>query len=155
MPRMRRAWRIVKSARAGSAFDGEGARLHGGRWNSPGTPLVYTAQSESLAALELLVHLQSSPLLTSYCTIPVDFDDALVEAVAPESLPPDWRDHPAPSALQRIGDVWAAEKRSAVLQAPSAIVPSELNFVLNPRHPDFARIAVGRPRVFQFDSRLG
>jgi len=151
---MPRSWRITKSARASSAFDGEGARLYGGRWNSPGTPAVYTAESVSLAALELLVHLQATQLLVSYSSIPADFDDALVEAVAPASLSPDWRNHPAPSALQRFGDQWAARQRSVVLQVPSAIVPGELVYVLNPRHPDFGRLAIGAPTPFRFDPRL-
>lgn len=153
---MPRAWRIVKAARADSAFDGEGARRYGGRWNSPGAPLVYTAGSASLAALELLVHLQSSQLLLAYVAIPVDFDDALVEELDPASLPEDWRCHPAPVALQRLGDRWVAERRSAVLGVPSAVVPvpEESNSLLNPAHPDFDRIARGSPRPFRFDPRL-
>lgn len=148
------SWRIVKSALAAHAFDGEGARLYGGRWNSPGTGVVYTAQSEALAALELLVHLQSSQLLRSYSSISARFDDALVEAVAPARLPSAWRVYPAPAALQEIGDRWAAEQRSAVLRVPSAIVPAEFNYLLNPAHRDFARIALGKPSRFEFDRRL-
>ncbi len=151
---MPRGWRITKSARAATAFDGEGARLYGGRWNSPGAPVVYTAQSESLAALELLVHLQATWSLRSYCSIPVDFDDALVASVDPAALPPDWRDSPAPSALQQIGDQWVAAQGSVVLQVPSAIVPNELDFILNPRHPDFGRLVVGPPSGFELDPRL-
>ena len=151
---MPRSWRIAKSARAATAFDGEGARLYGGRWNSPGTVVVYTAQTESLAALELLVHLQASQLLMSYCSLPVDFDDALVEVVDPTSLPSDWRSSPAPSVLQQIGDRWAADHRSVVLQLPSAIVPREANFIINPRHPDFGSLSIGPPDSFDFDPRL-
>ena len=147
-------WRIVKSARVPSAFDGEGARLHGGRWNSPGTAVVYAAQSESLAALELLVHLQASHLLMSYSSIRVDFDDALVEVVNADKLPPEWRGHPPPSSLRSLGDRWVAEGRSVVLQVPSAVVSTELNYVLNPRHPDFTRVSVGPAKPFRFDPRL-
>ena len=148
------SFRIVKSAHAARAFDGQGARLYGGRWNSPGTAIVYTAQSEALAVLELLVHLQASHFLHSYSSIPARFDDALVEVVAARSLPASWRDYPAPSALQQIGDRWAAEGRSAVLRVPSVIVPAEVNYLLNPGHRDFATIAIGRPSRFQFDRRL-
>ena len=151
---MLRGWRIVKASHAAAAFDGEGARLYGGRWNSPGTALVYTAESEALAALELLVHVRAPQLLAAYVSIPADFDEALVESVAVASLPSGWRRYPAPSALQQIGDRWVLEGRSAVLRVPSAVVPRESNFLLNPLHGDFARVALGAPAPFEFDGRL-
>ncbi len=151
---MPRAWRIVKASRASSAFDGEGARLYGGRWNNPGTAAIYTAQSRSLAALELLVHLQASHLLMSYRSIFVDFEDALIETVDPERLASNWRDYPAPSVLQQFGDRWVSERRSAVLQVPSVVIPDEYNAIINPRHPDFDRLVIGPPKPFEFDPRL-
>jgi RES domain-containing protein len=151
---MRLGFRITKASHAGSAFDGEGARRNGGRWNGLGTAVVYTAQSQSLAALELLVHLQASHLLASYVSIAAEFADSLVEIVEPARVSRRWREHPPPSALQRFGDRWAVEQRSAVLQVPSAIVPSESNYLLNPRHPDFGEIALGTPKPFDFDRRL-
>ena len=147
-------WRIVKAARAATAFDGEGARLHGGRWNSPGAAVVYTAGSESLAILELLVHLQASRLLAAYVSIRATIDRSLVDVVAPASLPPEWRKFPAPIALQEIGNRWIAECRSAVLQVPSAVVPAETNFLLNPKHPDFRRVVIAPAAPFELDSRL-
>jgi RES domain-containing protein len=148
------SWRIVKAALAATAMDGEGARINGGRWNSPGTAVVYTSQTRSLAVLEILAHLQSSEILLSYVTIPVSFDDAVVEIVDPAQLPANWSENPAPSTLKEIGDRWAAAKRSAVLQVPSAIIPDEYNFVLDPRHPDFASVAIGEPTGFRLDPRL-
>jgi RES domain-containing protein len=151
---MPRGWRIAKASHAAAAFDGEGARLYGGRWNSPGTALVYTAESEALAALELLVHLRAPQLLAAYVSIPADFDEELVQSLAAASLPSGWRRYPAPSALQQIGDRWVLEARSVVLRVPSAVVPRESNFLLNPLHRDFARVALGRPVPFEFDARL-
>ncbi len=151
---MPRAWRIVKASRASSAFDGEGARLYGGRWNNPGTAVIYTAQSQSLAALELLVHLQASHLLMSYCSISVDCEDALIETVDPHRLASNWRDYPAPSVHQQFGDRWASERRSVVLQVPSVVIPGEFNFIVNPGHPDFDRLVIGPPNPFEFDLRL-
>ncbi len=148
------SWRIVKAAYAATAMDGEGARVNGGRWNSPGTALVYTAESRALAALELLAHLQSSEILQSYVTIPVTFDAALIRSDDRARLPAGWSASPPPAALKRIGDLWAAEKRSAVLQVPSAIVPDEHNFLLDPAHPDFASVEVGEASAFRFDRRL-
>ena len=76
------AWRITKRKHTRHAFTGEGAREFGGRWNNPGTAIVYTAQSQSLAALEMLVHLDSSDLLEKYVLIGVEFDQSLVRPVA-------------------------------------------------------------------------
>jgi RES domain-containing protein len=152
---MLEGWRIVKSARKTTAFDGEGAKRHGGRWNSPGTAVVYLAGSRSLALLELLVHLQSSRTVSSYVAIRASFAEKLVEEFDPRSLPRGWRRHPAPEALQRLGDLWVAEARSAVLRVPSAIVPEESNYLVNPSHAGFARISFASPEPFQIDARLG
>jgi RES domain-containing protein len=147
-------WRIVKSRRAASAFDGEGSRLHGGRWSSPGTRIVYTGENRSLAVLEILVHLQDAQLLSRYALIPARFADRFVEAVDAGSLPPHWNGHPAPIALQEIGDRWVAAGRSLVLRVPSAIVPAESNFLINPAHRDFRRLTIGPAEAFRLDPRL-
>jgi RES domain-containing protein len=151
---MRTGWRIMKSRHAGAAFDGEGARLYGGRWNSPGTRLVYTAQSQALAILEVLVHLDKVGVLPSYSLCAAHFEEDLVEALDPEALPDTWRSYPAPSGLRAIGDAWVAEQTSAVLQVPSVIVDDESNYLINPAHPDFPSITIGEPRPFDFDVRL-
>jgi len=148
------AWRIVKAARADTAFDGEGARLHGGRWNSPGTAIVYTAQGESLAALELLVHLHAAHLLGTYSSVSVTFEQELVAVIDAAALPSDWRAYPAPLRLQQIGDLWAADQSSVLLEVASAIVPRERLYLVNPRHPDFARLTSGPAVPFEFDRRL-
>jgi RES domain-containing protein len=148
------AWRIVKKRYAVSAFDGEGARLYGGRWNSPGVAVVYVASTRSLAALEMAVHLDRATLLDSFALIPCEFDQRLVTVVEVGSLAADWRDSPQPSEIARIGDTWAKELRSVVLAVPSAIIDGERNFLLNPAHPDFAQVKVGDPHDFVFDRRL-
>lgn len=148
------AWRITKKKHAATAFTGVGAKENGGRWNNPGTAVVYCAGSTSLAILEMLVHLESHDLLGSYVTFEVAFDESLVERVDVKSLPRSWRRSPAPGPLQRLGDEWVAGGRSAVLRLPSAIVPTEWNYLLNPAHPDFSKISVGPKRPIQFDARL-
>ena len=147
-------WRIVKSRHVGTAFDGEGARLYGGRWNSPGTRMVYTSASVSLAVLEVLVHLQDASLLSSYSLIAARFDDALVERLDRSMLPDGWRLYPASRELQRIGNEWVKNGRSAVLEVPSAVVERESNYLLNPAHPDFSSVVIGEPEPFTFDERL-
>ncbi len=151
---MATGWRIVKSRHTSTAFDGEGARLYGGRWNSPGTRMVYTSSTFSLAMLEILVNLQEARLLSSYSLIFADFDDALVERLDRSVLPDGWRAYPAPSELQRIGDEWVRSQRNAVLEIPSVIVERESNYLLNPAHPDFSSVVIGEPEPFTFDERL-
>ena len=100
------AWRITKRKHARNAFSGEGAREFGGRWNNPGTAVVYTAQSQSLAALEMLVHLDSSELLQKYVLIGVEFDESLIMSVESSALPRHWRSDPPPAEVRSIGDDW-------------------------------------------------
>ncbi len=116
--------------------------------------MVYTSESIALATLEVLVHLNESSLLTAYVLRVVEFDAKLVSRLDRSSLPPNWSDHPAPSELQFLGDAWISERRSAVLQVPSAIVPSESNYLLNPEHPDFRKLALDDPIPFRPDPRL-
>jgi RES domain-containing protein len=149
------AWRIVKRKRATTAFTGEGAHLYGGRWNSPGVAIVYTAASQSLAALEMVVHLDSSELLHNYVVFEVGIDESLVAKVGPSQLPRNWRADPPPKKVREVGDAWVRAGTSAVLQVPSATLPAEYNFLINPRHPDFPKLVIGKPSPFRFDVRLG
>lgn len=147
-------WRITSKNFIKSAFDGEGARLFGGRWNTPGIPLIYTAESRSLAVLEILVHLDSPDLLRKYVLFEVKIENARVTHLDPGSLPDNWRADPPSIDTQKIGNDWANSARSVVLRVPSAIVPGEFNFLLNPRHPDFRKLKIGQPESFFFDPRL-
>jgi len=148
------AWRIAKRKHARAAFTGEGARLFGGRWNSPGTAVVYTAESQSLAALEMLVHLESLDLLENYMLLEVRIDESLVAAVELSQLPKNWRADPPPAKVMAIGDAWVAGGISAALRVPSVLVPSESDFLLNPRHEGFHKLQIGKPLPFRFDPRL-
>ncbi len=147
-------WRISKRKHARNAFTGEGAREFGGRWSNPGTAIVYTAQSQSLAALEMLVHLESSELLEKYVLFEVEIDRSLIAQVEPSHLPRNWRADPPPAQVRVLGDEWALAATSAVLQVPSALVPGENNFLLNPQHSDFPRLRIGKLLPFHFDPRL-
>lgn len=139
---------------ADSAFDGEGARLYGGRWNSKGVRLVYTAGSLALACLELLVNIDYEGTFSDYVAIPVEFDESLVLRVAPESLPHDWQDPNALPRTRAIGDAWVARGSSAMLEVPSRVVPEETNYLLNPEHPDAGSVRIGQPRAFRLDPDL-
>ena len=148
------AWRITKRKRARSAFTGEGARLYGGRWNSPGTAIIYTAESQSLAVLEILVHLDSPELLKKYALFRVGVDESYIVDIDAAILPRNWRTEPVPGKVQKIGDEWVTNATSAVLRVPSTLVPGEFNFLLNPRHADFPKLQFSGPIPFHLDPRL-
>ena len=128
------AWRIVKRKHAKSAFTGEGARIFGGRWNTPGVPLIYTAASQSLAVLEILVHLEAPELLQRYVILEARIEESLITDGDQSRLPENWV--------------------SPVLRVPSAIVTSEHNFLINPSHRAFSRLKIAVASSFRFDSRL-
>lgn len=149
---MPEAWRITREKYAAEAFSGEGAAKMGGRWNSRGIAVVYASASRSLAALETLVHV-NPPMSLQYAIIRIEFIPELVEHITAR-LPADWRSSPAPVSTRKLGDAWAREGRSAILAVPSIIIPDETNYLLNPAHPDFRKIRIGKPAKFIFDARL-
>jgi RES domain-containing protein len=148
-----RVWRLCRGKHA--AFDGEGARLAGGRWNPRGLPIVYTSETLALAALELLVHCDAPLAPADLVAIAADVPEQLSrEEIRTRELPSGWRRYPAPEELARFGAAWARRGASALLAVPSAVVPSERNFLLNPAHPEFAKIRIAKPEPFTFDGRL-
>jgi RES domain-containing protein len=134
-----------------TAFDGEGARRYGGRWNSAGVSMVYASEHESLAVLEVRVHVAMSSVYKSFA---FDFDEELMRTFPVQQLPKDWRHEPPPVSLRRLGDQWIKAADSAILAVPSTIVPNELNLLLNPRHPDFFKIDIHTATDFTLDRRL-
>jgi RES domain-containing protein len=116
--------------------------------------MIYTAQSQALAALEMLVHLDSPDLLKKYVLFEVSIDPSYVRDLDISSLPRNWKADPAPANVQAIGDDWVAGGASAVLRVPSILVPGESNYLLNLRHRDFAKLRIGTMIPFQFDPRL-
>ena len=145
-------WRLTKARCAQTAFDGEGARLYGGRWNSPGRAVVYLAGSLALAALEILVHVRSQAELEGYVKIRVEASEDLVGTV--EALPKNWQQGRAPDETRAIGDTWLRAGETPLLRVPSVIIPEEYNYLLNPQHPRFSDLTVGEAEPFSFDPRL-
>jgi len=148
-----RVWRLCRKKYA--AFDGEGARLAGGRWNRPGTAVVYTSATLSLAVLEYFVNLSSDQAPADLVEVSAEVPEGLaITTLDPSSLPRGWRRYPAPESLAGTGSRWAEERKTAVLAVPSAVVPQEKNYLLNPGHPEFRRITVGKPQPFSLDLRM-
>ena len=152
---MPKLWRVVKRKRSATAFDGKAAQRLGGRWNSPGRPAVYTSATKSLAVLEVLVHLDVGRPLPRLVAFSFDLDDGLVDHLRASDLPRHWRTSRGLLAMQRLGDEWLASIHAVALAVPSAVVPEESNYLLNPAHPAFARLRFGRPVPFLLDPRLG
>jgi RES domain-containing protein len=147
-----RVWRLAR--RVHPVLDGEGASRAGGRWNSRGSPVVYTAGSRALAALELLAYLNpgSEPADLELFEIEVP-DDAPTHRVNVAELPPDWQT-PRHTACASRGDTWVHSGEGLLLEVPSVMIPEEPNFLLNPAHPDARRARVVGSRSFSYDPRL-
>jgi RES domain-containing protein len=147
-------WRVVKRTHAATAFDGKAAQRFGGRWNSPSRRAVYASATKSLAVLEVLVHLDVGRPLPRLVAFTFDVDDTLVDRLPAARLPRRWRTLRGLLATQQIGDEWLASRHALVLAVPSAIVPEEFNYLLDPADPAFDRLKFGRPVPFLLDRRL-
>jgi RES domain-containing protein len=146
-------WRLT--LRKHGAPDGEGASRYGGRWNKPGTPVVYTSGSLSLAALEYLVHVDSDTLPDGLVSIRATIPDSLqIETIDVSNLPGDWKDKIIPVSLQELGTSWASQGKCPVLKVPSGVIEHEWNYVLNPLHQNFSKITWDTSIRFAFDPRL-
>jgi len=136
------------------ANDGLGASLYGGRWNHKGTPVIYTAESRALCALEVLAN--ADELADDYVATPIEEpDDLFVRVISIDNLPAGWDANEPLDATRDVGTNWAKELATVVLSVPSAVIPRERKYLLNPAHPDFARFRFHSPEPFYFDNRLG
>ena len=150
-----RAYRLVKRKWRQAAFDGEGARLYGGRWNSKGKACIYLAGSESLAMLEVMVHLDDYQLLTHYALLEVTLQKSSLMSLSADSLPKDWAVEPAPASTAEIGDNWLESQSSLALAVPSTVVPRERNYLINPQHVHFQALIDSAAEIaFTPDKRL-
>lgn len=150
-------WRVVPAKYAEpphNPFDGEGARLLGGRWNSPGVAVVYTSGNLSLAVLETLVHADSLAAIIGRVVFPVTIPTALIREIPPTDLPRDWQSPVAPEQLRQLGDTWVTAAETPVLRVPSAVIPTESNYLINPYHPQFLKVLIGAREPLPIDPRL-
>ena len=150
-------WRLASpeySRNIDDMLSGKGALRYGGRWNSPGRRAVYLGGSLALASLELLVYLGVDDVLKPYRKLPVVIPGDLIKIVDPQDLPADWTRTGLHPVTQRIGDQWLESLESAVLCVPSAVVIGEVNYIVNPAHPDFARLEPGEITDYRYDPRI-
>ena len=152
---MRTAWRLCSARYQKSAFNGEGSYRYGGRWNYAGTRVVYTAESKSLASLELLVGLDRNEVPPDMVCFRVDIPDSVsLEETPLADFPVNWSDNPGSDQLKELGSAWAQSRRSLVLVVPSPVTPGEVNLLLNPEHKEFSQLGIGEPEAFRHDGRL-
>jgi RES domain-containing protein len=117
--------------------------------------MVYTSSNLSLAALEFFVHVSIQTKPDDLISISLEIPGHLAIERIPESrLPKNWRNYPALPQLQSIGEKWLKAAKNAVLAVPSAIIPQELNYLINPEHADFAKCRINKPQPFVIDSRM-
>lgn len=152
-------YRIATDTTAYQAHDmgGKGAEKTGGRWNRPGRPVVYTARSIALAALETVVHLDAGALPLNRFLVEIEIPDDVWTAgitKTDSTLPVGWTALPTGMVSLDVGDDWLASKASALLMVPSVIVPEECNVLINPLHGDATRIKARKARPWFYDSRL-
>ena len=145
-----RVYRVIEPRHAAHPFSGAGTDS-GGRWTSPRTHGVYTSLSPATAMLEYLVHLEGETpqhLLLAVASVPVD------SVLAQLELPSDWRERPYRPTTREIGDRWSKERKSLALRVPSALCEHECNMLLNPEHPDFAKLRLDQLMPLKIDPRL-
>lgn len=152
---MPRVFRLVREkwARApDELLTGAGAAAFGGRWNEKGTHLVYAASHLSLAVLEALVH--SSTLPSDMVVVGIDLPESSIVQWGASDLPPDWATYPSPESTRKRGTAWARKGRDLAVWVPSAVVPSERNCLINPKHADARHLKAIVEGPFPFDPRL-
>ncbi|HEU0142077.1 MAG TPA: RES family NAD+ phosphorylase [Bryobacteraceae bacterium] len=152
---MTRVYRILRKPYAKKPLDGEGAYRFGGRWSSVGTRLAYTAEHLSLAMIEYFIHIDPDDPPKDLVAVTAEVPDSISRiSISPKLLPSDWRQSPAPPELAEIGDRFVRDRRTAILIVPSALAPAESNWLVNPQHPEFAKIRLHSAEPFEYDSRF-
>jgi RES domain-containing protein len=148
-------FRVLRAAYARTPFDGEGAYRYGGRWSSPGARLVYTSEHQSLAMLEYFVHLDPEDAPDDLGLATADVPDNLSrQRLHAPSFPAHWRDTPAPPELAQIGDEFVNKAETCLLLVSSALAVNENNWLINPQHPEFKKIALQAPEPLRYDPRM-
>lgn len=150
-----RIWRICRSAFSKTPLDGRGGLIAAGRWHTPRRLIVYASESLALASLEVLVHCDVDLLPTDLVAIELEIPEHVqCQNIHVEDLPRSWRTQPPTRTTQRIGNDWLDAGKGLLLRVPSALIPTEMNFLINPVHPSIRDVRVVRRMKFRFDERL-
>lgn len=118
--------------------------------------MAYGSEALSLAALEILVHADPSELPDDMMATAAEIKPKQVTTLSSNDLTENWREiDPSPHELIQIGRNWLESTESLALAVPSVVIPEELNYLINPDHPDFSKLVIHQPKRFEFDPRLG
>lgn len=135
-------------------LSGYGAEKTGGRWNSKGRPVLYTAASRALAMVEVAVHVPLGIIPVNFFIATLEIPEKDILQLSPGDLPANWNSNPFIKGTQLIGDNFLRNAEHLVLQVPAASVPGDFNYLLNPRHSDFKKVQIKSIDPFVFDVRL-
>lgn len=135
-------------------LSGKGAQLAGGRWNKKGLPALYLAENRSLSILEAIVHCHSINDLNNRVILSIEVNDNLIDVFNTKKLPNNWNSFPWNNFTINEGSKWLKSLNNLSLQIPSAIIPEEINYIVNPRHPEFNKVKIVDKQVFRPDQRL-
>ncbi len=135
-------------------LSGEGARLFGGRWNHKLIPCIYAAESRALALLEYTVNINIDDIPRALSVIALQIPDDSILALNPADLPGDWRNAPAPSSTKDYGTALLRRTAAGIIKIPSAVIPQEFNYLINPLHPDISRCKIESTEDFVYDVRI-
>ncbi len=134
-------------------LSGNGARLYGGRWNSQGTPLLYCSEHISLALLEMMIHTRLNDYSITLDLVYINLPDSIApKDILLSKLKSNWREDTAYTRF--IGDEFARQKKNMVMRIPSAVIPEENNFLINPQHTLFGKLSILQIKSFRPDKRL-
>jgi RES domain-containing protein len=133
---------------------GEGAKLHGGRWNLIGEACLYASASKALSVLEYAANVSLEEMPYSLSVTVYQLPAKCWKQFGIESLPENWDLIPAPEETKRWGSQYLQQAKILALKLPSVIIPSEFNFILNPLHPDFKKVKIKEVQAFTFDRRI-
>jgi RES domain-containing protein len=127
---------------------GEGAARYGGRWNSKGVPVIYTAESRIMAVLELVIRQPIDKICADYKIQPLDVPDEFVQP----KIPPQWKEDE--SVTKRLGDRWLRNKDNLVIKIPSALLANSFNYLINPLCAKITDVKLLKPEPILLDNRL-
>lgn len=149
-----KVFRLTKKKYA-KILSGKGASQSGNRWNSKGTEIIYSSDSRALAMAEVAVHLSLATLPSDYVMIEiVILDNIKIMEIKIKDLPANWNSHPPNTSTQKIGDAFIDSNNECVLKVPSAVVPGDFNYLINPYHVEFKKIKITNILDFSFDKRI-
>ena len=146
-------YRVGKTKYAGD-LKGEGARLFGGRWNNKMIGCLYTSESRALAVLEYTVNVNIDDIPRALTITTIEIPDKPITIVNESALPGDWKLSPAPSSTKDFGSKLLVAAAAPVIRIPSAVIPAEFNYLLNPLHPDSKKFKIIDSSDFVYDVRI-